>query len=255
MEILRDLYYTNRLTAKKTYKLFLANWPIIFTGFVYTIINIILFSVISFLFTGVLRLLAGIVIALATSSLVSNYLYLLSNIIKYDKFTLHDFKLGFKAFLWKVYGVLVIGWIAGLLFQMALAPILYRIIPSGILSLIISLLVFVFLNPLPETIYQKFYSPWETIVYSFEFIKENWLEWFIPNIVLIYLIYLTTGTTMTTLFPTQVFMGFDFSLKGILLYLLGQILFSFTMIYRGKLFETLSTSTRRKRLFMRDFYN
>ena len=256
MNIIDDLIFVNKSTLKKAGRLFSNNWQIIFTGFAYSVLNIILFSIIGVLFRiPVVGFFAGIITFIATSAMISNYFHLLYNIIKHGRFNLQDFKDGFKAYLWKVYGVLFIGWLAGFLFDMVLAPILYRTVVSpGTLNFIISFLILILLNALPETIYQKFYSPWESIVYAFNYVKENWIEWFIPNIILIGILYLTTGRLINDLFAINFSFGFSLSLKSILLYIIGQILFSFIMIYRGVLFEVLSTSTRRKRIFMRDLY-
>ena len=83
--------------------------------------------------------------------------------------------------------------------------------------------------------------------------KENWIEWLIPNVVLLGLLYLVTGNVLTSLFSTGLSINV-LSIRGIVLYLIGQVIFSFTMIYRGVLFDILSTSTRRKRMFMRNTY-
>ena len=160
MDILKDIYFVNLSTIKKAWKSFLKNWPIVFTGFLYSIINTLIFTLISFLLTGVLGILAGFVVAIVTSSLISNYLYLLSNIIEYDKFTLNDIKEGFRYFLWKVYGVFFIAWI----FSFVLNSVVGMISSSASrISSIIGILILIIFNPLPEIIYQKSYSPWESL--------------------------------------------------------------------------------------------
>jgi len=256
MKIIQDLVFINKNTIKKSSKLFINNWQLIFTGVIYTIINILLFATIAMLSRiPIIGFFTGIVSFIATSAMISNYFYLLNNIIKYGKFTWKDFKDGFKAYLWKVYQVLFIGWLASYLFSIFISPILYNTgVSGGVINYIISLLVLILLNALPESVYQKFYSAWESIVYAFNFIRENWIEWFIPNVIMIAVLYFTTGRILTDLFTININFGFDISPKGILLYIIGQILFSFIMIYRGVLFELLSTSTRRKRMFMKDFY-
>lgn len=256
MELLKDLYYVNRMTVKKTSKLFIPNWPIALTGFIYIFLNALLVFIIATIFRGaILGIFTGILLTISTSAMISNYLYLLHNILRYGKFTLQDFKNGFKIYLWKIYGILVIGWLASLLLNRIVAPVLHRFFPTGILSLIINIVILIFLNPLPESIYQKFYSSWETITYAFDFIKENWIEWFVPNIILLAALYFITGRIIFNLFSIHIGMNIDFSIYSIFQFLIGQLLFSFTMIYRGVLFDILSTSTRRKRMFMRDLYN
>lgn len=252
LNLLKDIYYVNVSTIKKAWKSFLKNWPIIFTGFAYTIINISIFALISYLLTGVLGILAGFIVAIVTSSLISNYLYLLANIIKYDKLTFNNFKEGFKYYLWKVYGIFFIAWIFSFLLNNVIGVM--SSVASRI-STIISILVLIIFNPLPEIIYQKSYSPWESLLYSFNFMKENWLSWLLPNIVFFSILYLTTGRIVNDIFTTHLAYNFDVTVNGFVKYLIGQIVFSFTMIYRGYLFDILSTSNRRKREYMKKYYN
>lgn len=250
--VLKDLYYLNKNTIKKTINLLTKNWPFIFTGFAYMIINIILGLIIGILFSGVLRIIGGILLAVAMAALISNYLYLLQTIIRTEKLTISDFKYGFKALLGKVYGVLIIWWISSLLFSWIISPILGSI--SYVVSTVIPILLLVVLNALPESIYLKYYAPWDTIVYSFNFLKENWIEWLLPNSILIVVMYIISGKIAFQLFSIRFVSNLNISINTIISFIIGQLVFSFIMIYRGVLFESLSTSTRRKRIYMRDLY-
>lgn len=256
MNLLQDIYFINKTSITKASKLIVKNWPIVFTGFIYSILNVILFLVLGILATGIMGLFAGIITFLAMSAMISNYLYLLYNVVKHGKVTVQDFKDGFKVYLRKIYSVLIIGWLASLLFNMIIAPILFTsgVISAGALSVLISLLVLLLLNALPETIYQKHHDSWGSIVYAFEFIKENWIEWIIPNAILMAILYYVTGNVINNIFAIQVRFSFNLTPSGALLYIIGQVLFTFIMIYRGVLFDILSTSTRRKRQYMRNMY-
>ncbi|WP_416198151.1 MAG: DUF624 domain-containing protein [Sporanaerobacter sp.] len=248
MNIFKDIYYVNSTVIKKTGRGFVKNWPIIFSGFLYTFLNLVLFSIINYLFRGFLNILVGFAAAIISSSLISNYLYLLYNVIKYDRINLKNVKEGFSYFLWKVYGIFFIAWILNFLLGR-----LGNIIPTSAtrINIIINLLILIIFNPLPEIVYQKSYSSWESITYSFDFMRENWLNWLIPNILFFFILYKLTGNIISDVFMTHIMYDFDFSIKGILNYLFGQLLFSFFMIYRGYLFELLSTSTMRKRMYMK----
>lgn len=250
MNFFQDMIFVNKTTIKNTIGSFKNNWAIVFTGVIYITINILLLLLLSTFFQGILYIFAGFIMALVSASLVSNYLYLLFNVINYNQISLEDFKEGFKAFLWKVYGVLFIAWIGQYLLNIILNLINLNWVN---LSSIITLLIFIALNPLPETIYLKSYTPFESITYAFAFMKENWINWLLPNIVFYILIYLFTNKIFTNIFTTHLNFVFDFSPRGIVLYLLGQLLFSIMMIYRGHLFKLLSTSSRRKRMYMNDF--
>lgn len=251
MSILQDLLMVQKNTMKRSIKSFKTSWPIVFTGIVYTFINIVALYLLSFLFTGILSIVAGLITAIISSSLISNYLYLLYNAIHFNRITISAFKDGFTQYLWKVYGIFFIGWVAS--YVLSIVTDLGG--ASGMpISAIVNLLILILLNSLPETIYQKYYSPPESIKYAFDFIRENWLNWFVPNIILFAAIYLVTGRLILDMFTTHLAMGFDLDAMSFIRYIIGQTLFSFTMIYRGHLFDLLSTSTRRKRMFMNRLY-
>ncbi|NLW22659.1 MAG: hypothetical protein GXY88_05330 [Tissierellia bacterium] len=252
MSLLEDIILVNKSVVKKSIKSFTKNWMIIFSGLVYLFLNIVIILIVNTLFRGVLSIIAGLIMAIASSSLISNYLYLLFNVINYDRITIENFKEGFKYFLWKVYGIFFIAWIG----RYILSTLLQMVGSNGSgLNLIISIAVLIFLNPLPETVYLKYYSPFESIKYSIDFMKENWVNWLLPNIVFHLILYLITNNLLLNVFTTHIGFNFDFSIKGIAFYILGQAVFSFIMIYRGYLFKLLSTSTRRKRMYMNKLYD
>ncbi|NLM03825.1 MAG: hypothetical protein GX214_02270 [Clostridiales bacterium] len=249
MDIIKDIFYTNKRVFKLAIDSFIKNWIIIFTGLFYSLATIILYISLPHFW-----ILAGLVMIIVTSALISNYLHLINCIITRNKFDIQDFKEGFTIYLNKVWGISFIGWFGSLVVSTLIMPIFSRGNLAIELNLIINFLVITLLNALPESVYQKMYNPWDTIVYTFEFIKENWIEWFVPNIILSIVLYLLTGSFLSGVFKYYIPLRFNIlSPRVFLIYILGQIIFSFTMIYRGYLFDILSTSTRRKRLFMREF--
>ncbi|MDR5659620.1 hypothetical protein RH915_08945 [Serpentinicella sp. ANB-PHB4] len=249
MQILKDIYYTNTDVLRKTWKGLIKSWPIVFTGLFYTFATILLYMLVPYF-----GILGGLLMIIGTSALISNYLYLLSNIVKRGKFDYQDFKEGFTAYLRKVWGLLFFAYVASLGMSYFIIPILRGLLPPVILNLILTLGIFILFNVIPEVIYQKYYNPWETIVYAVEFIKDNVIEWFIPNLILIGVLYFLTGELLTGIFNYYISVtGLLSSPYNIVIYIVGQIWFSLLMIYRGYLFNTLSTSSRRKRMFMRKF--
>lgn len=249
MDILKDILYTNKKVSKNAINSLKDNWLIIFTGLFYSLATIILYILLPHFW-----ILAGLVLVVCTSALISNYLYLINCIISRNKFDFQDFKEGFGIYLRKVWGISFIGWVASLIINTLVMPIFSRgYYPIG-LSVILNFLAIILVNALPEVIYQKHYNPWESITYTIEFIRDNWIEWFIPNIILAGALYLFTGNFLSSVFNYYIQFKFAFFRpRTLILYFVGQIIFSFTMIYRGYLFEILSTSNRRKRLFMREF--
>ncbi|AKL94566.1 hypothetical protein CACET_c10630 [Clostridium aceticum] len=248
MEIIKDIFYTNKKIGKTALSSTLKNWPIIFTGLFYSLAGFVLMTILPFFW-----ILGGLVGIIFMSAILSNYLYLIYCIIRKDRLTFQDFKDGFTVYLRKVWGVSFIGWVAMLILNTFLMPGFGRGFQPMGLGIIINFLAFALFNALPEAVYQKHYNPWESITYAVAFVRDNWIEWFIPNLVLIGVFYLLTGTLLTGIFNYQVPFRLLFSSRGIVLYLLGQIWFSYIMVYRGYLFDLLSTSNRRKRLFMREF--
>ncbi len=240
MTYLEDLLRVNREVFRKTNRSMLDNWPIIFTALVYSIINIFVTNLVFLTFSGPLSIIAGIISGFISASIVSNYLYLLYNIIFYNKINMEIFKNGFDAFLRNVYSVLVVYWM-----------ITYLLRAPSIIYLI-DILIFIFINALPETIYQKQYSNVvDSISYSFSFIKENHIYWFIPVIILGLITYLVSGSYDISILKVQNRLPLGKGLE--VRWILGQILFSYSMIYRGYLYKILSTSTKRKRDFMSKF--
>lgn len=240
----------NKEAGSKTVESFKKNWIIIFTGFVYTILNIVIYTILGTLLAGPLYILSGIIAAIISAAMVSNYLYLLFNIINYNRVTVQDFKNGFTYFLRKIYVVIFIGYIASRLLSLVTG-----ILGSAIVVLIplLYLSAMIILNPLPETIYLKHYDSWESILGTVDFMKENWMNWGLPNIIFTFLLYMVTGNTLLNVFNTHLSFSFIFNVKALLVYLLGQVIFSVMMIYRGHLYKLLSGSTRRKRMFMNKF--
>lgn len=250
MNILKDILNVNKQIFRKTLNSLQKNWMIIFTGIVYMVLNLVIYGVIFNLFTGILSIIAGLIAAIVSAAMISNYLYLLLNVINYDKINLQDFKDGFTYFLRKIYMVFFFAWI-GRYFIEILGGMLGPNINS--LNLIINLSILLLLNALPETIYLKSYDPLDSIMYSLDFMKDNWYNWLIPNGILYFILFIATGNVVTNLFATSISFRILFGGSNIIKYLLGQLIFSFIMIYRGHLYKLLSTSNRRKRMFMSKF--
>lgn len=248
MNILRDIYDTNKEISKKAIDLTMKNWVIVFTGIIYSIISMVLFRI-SFLFS----ILAGIVMTLVMSALLSNYLYLIENIISYGRISLDDFKKGFRVYIWKIYGIMVVIWFINYGADLFLSPLLKLRIGFITLWMVLYWIAFVLLNCLPEVIYQKHYDLSDMFQYSFSFIKENWMDWFVPNILFGLVFYLVIGRSFTTSY-LMTSLSFSLSIRSMVLYFVGQLLLSFTMVYRGLLFDLLSRTTRKKRIFKRNVY-
>lgn len=248
LNFINDIIQTNKGIVFQSFKIAIKNWKIFLVGIAYSIIWIIMGTVVSY--AGIL---GGIILAIFQSAIISNYLFLIENIINYGEFTLEDFKSGFTVYLGKIYSIFILFYFVRLGMSLFIDPILSSIGVFGIsLWLMIRIVAFIVLNVLPEVIYQKHYERLDIVTYSFDFVKENWPEWFIPNGLLVAIVYIIHIIIGKILFLTG--LSTNFILASMVRVIIYQLVIAYAMIYRGQLFNILSTSTRRKRMFMRNMY-
>lgn len=236
MDILQDLYFTNRAVFKKSAGAVARNWKLFLVGIAYYIFSILIWQIASRAW-----ILSGLIIAVFQSAVISNFLYLMGRIMTYGRFTLDDFKEGFKVYLWKVYSVLILIWFVRYGLGLFLGRLLYTPVGGVSLMLILEVVAFLALNALPEVIYQKYGRGFDMITDAFAFIKENWLEWLLPNILVGGLLTFVS----TLLLPLTA--GIGFAAPVFMVWI--PLAVSFFMLYRGFLFKLLDKSTRRKRIY------
>lgn len=234
MTKLEDFIEVNKKVLKDTAYSMSNYWIIVFAGLIYGVlgflVNNFLYGFLGFILRGPLGIIIGFVAAAIRAAMLSSFLYMLYRIINDLGFNFDDFKAGFAAFFRKVYGIIFIYWI----FSMIIDNISIILGGTGSLfTILVNLSMLIFLNALPETVYLKSYDQGESIVKAVEFISENVLNWFGPNIIFV-LVYLLL-----------------IRISGGLGFILTQIIFAFVMVYRGHLYKLLSGSTMRKRMFMR----
>ncbi|MBF8984543.1 hypothetical protein IZY60_13435 [Lutibacter sp. B2] len=242
MEILKDIYYTNKSVVSRAFELLRKNWYVSFIGVIYGIIMMV------GMMLGFIPILGGILIWIVMSAIVASYLGILNGIIYSEKVGKYDIKSGLSTYIWKVYGLFFIFWFASYGMNLFLSPILKINIGGFYVMQWVTMFAFIVLNPLPEVMYQKNMDALGSFTYSMEFIKENWIEWFVPNSILLGCLYILNGDL--SFLSLTIFSSKMFSIP----YILKQFLIFFIMIYRGLLFDGLSTSSRRKRMFKRNMY-
>lgn len=246
MDFLEDLSLINRISFKKTFLGLKNNWPLVFVGFLYWILSFFAILLSGFLFRGPFSILRGIFTTLFISSLISNYLVMIQLTVLNRKMTLDNFKEGFKYYVWKIYGIF---------FIMYMVTYLLQILGMGLrtnLTMLLNLVYlsfFILFNALPEAIYLKNYIPMDTIRYSLEFMKENWIQWLLPNILISLIFYLIFGSLNNFIRSGLGSLDGAFVIEGLLRALIGQVFLGLFMIYRGNLFYILSNSTRRNRAY------
>lgn len=248
MSVLQDIIVTNKTVIKKSTKALKNNPGLLIVGAFYLVAVLLVMQL-----AGVMGIFGGLIITLFQSAVLSNYLFLMNRIVRVGTFSQEDFQAGFRVYFRKVWVVLLIIWVAQLAVATLSQPIHLLIPAFGMVTFIIEVIAFIVFNPLPETLYQKHLGEIDSFMYAFSFIKENWIDWFIPNIVLggaCYGIYWAINHVFFTALR-----GLPFALKTslsiVLIAILVQAILGYMMVYRGFLFEMLTTTTRRKRLFMR----
>lgn len=175
-----------------------------------------------------------------------------------------------KEFDWSLFSALIsIGFIFWIL-SMLMTPFGHATETSWILACY-SLGVFICFNAIPEIVYIKRYESVAALKYSFNFIKENWIEWFMPFFILLAPAIITRPITFLTslsgvnpfssggdpLLPAKfIFLQLTSILSastgplGILVALIGTTWF---VIFRGYLFTKLDGSSRRQRTYRSRF--
>lgn len=186
-----------------------------------------------------LGLVGGFLLALARTAGFSIYTYFLAAVVSRQKSSVSELKTAMGAYFWSWMNVFFVLWIVDLVLGAGLAAN-----PRGpTITLALTFMELIVLNAAPEVIYQRrVMGGLETITRSFQFLQENWIEWFVPNgLLLAGLWAFFTGGGLGLL------AGVPFGVVGVLL--LAGVLFHVVMVARGFLFETLDGSTHRQRMF------
>lgn len=181
-----------------------------------------------------LGIAGGFLLGLARSAALSIYTYFVAQTVAKQRVVFSELKTSIGAYFWTWINVFFGLWIVSLL----LGPMTVTADGQRMLEAF-WLLVLVAFNAAPETIYIKSTSGFiETAQRSFQFLQENWIEWFIPNALLLAAWwFIRNGTIpMYELPPT------------IQALVLGGLL-HIAMVFRGFLYEILDGSTHRQRMF------
>ena len=172
----------------------------------------------------------------------------------------------FGHYFWDVIGVLFVLWIPIMALEWATLGV-----PSGpLITSAVFLLLFIVLNPAPEVIYQvRHDSPLDVMRVSYEFITENWIEWFLPLALVVGPLGLNFFFNLTSdvgrqaglnffelLFLPGIVLatwleqlGLSSETSWILVLFLTPPLAVLMLVFRGHLFAALYGSSRRQRLF------
>ena len=125
-----------------------------------------------------LGMVGGFLLGAVNALLVGATLSLIEQSISHGRaLTLRDIFGSVGHYFWDVIGVGFILWLPLMALDMVMQTNPY----GQLLSYGVFLLLFLLLNPAPEIIYQvRHGSPLEVFKTSYEFVLENWIEWFLP---------------------------------------------------------------------------
>jgi hypothetical protein len=210
-----------------------------------------------------LGMAGGFILGFLEAACISSYLYLLSQAVTGSRLRVADLRKSFTALLWDVVGVLFALW----LFSMGVELIARMAGDRGpAVNAIYALAVAVFLNPIPELIYQRRSTGRTTdlLLVSARFIQSNWIEWFLPNLAFgALLLFIAFGPQGLVGRELMVTLPSLFTLQGA--YLLAPSLVAggnslwqaplilclvhFVMVFRGLLFRELNAGSPRSRAY------
>jgi len=214
-----------------------------------------------------LGFLGGFILGAINALLIGATLGLIEQAISgLRQMTFQDIWESLGQYFWDVIGVGFVLWVPIMLLDRGMAAN-----PNGpFLAAAIFMLLFIVLNPAPEVIYQvRHQSPLDVIRESYEFVLENWIEWFLPLAVLVAPLGLSfffgisgrlgRGAGLdffqvlilpfTLLTAWLGYLGVPETVSSALVLLLTPPLAVAMLIFRGHLFKALHGSSRRQRLF------
>jgi hypothetical protein len=146
-----------------------------------TIVAVVGFGFLLLLATQIaspLGMIGGFLLGAVNALLVGATLSLIEQSISHTRaLTIRDILGSVGHYFWDVIGIGFILWLPLMALDLSTQSNPY----GQVLSYAAFLLIFLLLNPAPEIIYQvRHDSPLEVLKTSYEFILENWIEWFLP---------------------------------------------------------------------------
>jgi hypothetical protein len=214
-----------------------------------------------------LGMLGGFLMGAVNALLIGATLGLVEQAVTSSRqLTLEDIKGSFGQYFWDVISVGFVIWLPIMIIDQGAAANPY----GPFLAAAIFLLLFILLNPAPEVIYQvRPGSPLDVIRLSYEFIVQNWLEWFLPLALVVAPFGLSFFFTISEglgrggmldffqilALPFQLleralsYLGLPSVVSLTLVLVLTPLVTVAMLIFRGHLFAALHGSSRRKRAF------
>ena len=110
----------------------------------------------------------------------SCYLYFLGEVVAKSRVKLDEFGRSVGAYFWSVANLFFVYWVASLLIELMART------AAAVFSQLLVLAAVILLNAAPEVIYQRgSRGGLETVQRSVRFLQANWIEWGIPNLLVL----------------------------------------------------------------------
>jgi hypothetical protein len=225
---------------------------------------------------GPLGIAGGFILGAVNALLVGATLSLIEQSITHARtLAIRDVFESLGHYFWDVIGVGFVLWLPLVALDMTVQTNPY----GPLLSYAVLLLLFLLLNPAPEVIYQTRHdSPLQVLKTCYDFVLENWIEWFTPWLLVLvpfllspvglqavfdlsrrmgsgagldFLQLLTLPVTILDGWVT--YLGIDPSVSWLVTFLLTPPLAVAILLFRGHLFASLHGSSRRERAFTSRF--
>lgn len=237
------------LSAKDAFERLKSSWTVL-VGLIALAVGFILANIIS----AQLGVIGGLIRSLYEALAISYYLAWLRESSQYRKVRINELKIIDWGLFQSVISILFILY----LFQWGVV-MLGTGMNAGWASIILQLLFVVLLNSLPETLYLTRRDGMDGIQESFSFTTKNWIEWYLPYLIIVSPLLLLAGISLPEIlaqtnvfFPAMPVITVPFYLFPGLLTLslpLGLILAHWFMLFRAKLYQELDKGSRRQRMF------
>lgn len=240
MEILQDVIITNSKVLKKSVDAVRKNPIVIILGIVYTFV----WSIIAMVSMS-LGIIGSLLLTLTSAALGSHILYVIEKVVGERTLNLKYWQDGIKAHFRPVILFMFLYNLVNYALSLFVVPVFNAMGLGLVVTLIVQFLIFIFFNPLPETIYHTYAHESVILERTFKFVIDNKFAWFIPNILVSGVLYLAYKGL------SGIFASLPYAVGFVLTSLILSGFIGFVMIYRGYLYDMLSSSSRRKRLFMR----
>ncbi len=260
--MVRTLIQLYRDALRATIQSFLRSWLIAVAVVVFAGIMIVATSLVA-----PLGLLGGFIMGAVNALLIGATLSLVEEAVTTPRrLTLQEIPKSFGQYFWDVIGVGFILWVPVMLLERGVEANPY----GPFLAAAVFLLCFILLNPAPEVIYLvRHDSPLDVLRESYEFVIENWIEWFLPLAVVVgpfglsffvgiserlgrgagldFFQVLVLPFTLLTAWLS--YLGLPASVGSTLVLLCTPPAAVIMLIFRGHLFKALHGSSRRRRLW------